>query len=122
MSTFNISNSAIANLNLGNVMGDLNGSIEQIATTGQKPLAEEFAKMADAIAASKDISDAAKKELLEHLSMVSAESAKPAEQRRMGPLKSSIEAIKSALLVAGQLASVWPPLEHALKNAHIIHN
>jgi hypothetical protein len=40
VTTLNISNSTIANLNLGNVVGDLNSSIQQLNTGGHAELAE----------------------------------------------------------------------------------
>jgi hypothetical protein len=121
VNNFNISYSTIANLNLGTVVGDLNSSIQQLNTAGQKALAEEFRKMTGAIGGSQDLNDEARKEMLEHLSVVSEESAKPPEQRKMGPVKSSLTALKSALGVAAPLFSVYQGLEHALKAAGVIH-
>jgi hypothetical protein len=121
MTTVNISNNTIANLNLGNVVGDLNGSIQQFDAGGQKELAEEIRTMSEAIGASKDLTGEAKKELLEHLSVGSAEAAQPPEKRKMGPFKASVEAIKSGIGVATQLASIWQAVEHASKAAKVIH-
>jgi hypothetical protein len=59
--------------------------------------------------------------MLENLSVVSEESAKPPEQRKMGPLKSSLVAIKSSIGIAAQLLAVYQGLEHALKAAGVIH-
>ncbi len=75
MTTFNISNSTIANLNLGNVVGDLNSSIQNLNTEGCNELAKEIRNMTEAIASSKDLKDDARRELLEHLAVVSAEAA-----------------------------------------------
>jgi hypothetical protein len=121
VTTFNISHSTIANLNLGSVMGDLNSSIQHLNTEGRNELAEEFRKMAEAIGSSQDLNDDARKEMLENLSVVSEESAKPPEQRKMGPLKSSLVAIKSSIGIAAQLLAVYQGLEHALKAAGVIH-
>lgn len=60
-------------------------------------------------------------ELLEHLAVVSGEAALPPEKRKMGPLKSSLLALKSGIAVAAQLFGVYQGLEHALRAAGIIH-
>jgi hypothetical protein len=120
VNTFNISNSTIANLNLGTVVGDLNSSIQQLNVEGRKELAEEFRKMTEALGSSQELNDDARKEMLEHLSVVSDESTKPPEQRKMGPLKSSLVALKSGIGVAAQLLGIYQGLEHALKASGII--
>jgi hypothetical protein len=115
VNTFNISNNTIANLNLGNVVGDLNSSIQQLNTEGHKELAEVVRKMTEAVASSEELQDDARKEMLEHLAVVSEESAKAPERRKMGPLKSSLAAIKTGIGVAAQLFGIYQGLEHALK-------
>ncbi len=119
VTTFNISNSTIAGLNLGNVIGDLNSSIQHLNTEGHTALGGEVAKLTEAVAASTELDDGARKEVLEHLAVVTAEAAKPTEQRRMGPLKTSVEAIRSAILVGTQMVTLWQGVEHALKSAGI---
>lgn len=120
VTTFNISHSTIANLNLGNVVGDLNSSIQQLNTEGRNELAEGFRKMTEAIGSSQDLDDDARKELLEHLAVVSGEAAMAPEKRKIGPLKTSVEAIKSGIGVATQLLTLWQGVEHALKSAGIL--
>jgi hypothetical protein len=120
VNTFNISNSTIANLNLGNVVGDMNGSIQQLNNDGREDLAEEFRKMTEALVFSGELEDGARRELLEHLSVVSDEAAKPSEQRKMGRLKSSLTAIKAGIAIAAQLFGIYQGLEHALTAAGII--
>lgn len=102
-------------------MGDLNGSIQQLNAAGHKELADEIGKMSETVASSKELSDEARKELLEHLSVVSAEAAQPPEKRKMGPLRTSVEAMKSGIAVVAQLVSIWQAVEHALKAAGVIH-
>src|SRR5262245_45954104 len=69
-STFNISNSTIANLNLGNVVGDLNSSIQHLYTSGRTDLAEGLRRLTEAIVASPVLRHEQRKELLEHLSVI----------------------------------------------------
>jgi hypothetical protein len=109
----NVSNSTIAALNLGTIVGDLNSSIQILTTSGQDELAETVRKLTEAIGASGELDQ--KKEMLEHLAHVSEQAALPAEKRKTGPLKASIEALKSGLTVAAQLVLLWQQVEHALK-------
>ncbi len=119
--TINISHSTIANLNLGTVVGDLNGSIQHLSSGGQGNLAEDLKKLIEGISASGELGDSAKKEILEHLAIVSTEAAKPADSRKTAPLKTSIEAIKSGIGVAAQLVALWQAVEAALRGAGVIH-
>jgi Mg-chelatase subunit ChlD len=115
-----ISNSTISNLNLGNVVGDLNSSIQQLSTEGRNDLAEALRKLTEVVGASEQMNDEVRKEVLEHLSIVSGEAAKPAGSRRMGPLKTSLEAVKSGVALGTQLLTLWQGAEHALKAAGVI--
>lgn len=118
--TIHISNSTIANLNLGTVLGDLKGSIQQLTTEGQNSLAESLRKFTEAVASSAEIEDPVRKELLEHLSVVSGEAAKPIAGRRIAPLRTSFEAVKSGVGLATQLLTLWQGVEHALKAAGVL--
>jgi hypothetical protein len=118
--TVHISNSTISGLNLGNVVGDLNSSIQQLNTEGRNELADTLKKMTEAVAVSTELDDSVRKDVLEQLSVVSGEAAKPAEMRKMGPLKTSFEAVKSGVALGTQLLTLWQGVEHALKAAGII--
>jgi hypothetical protein len=120
MTTINISNSTIANLNLGNVVGDLKGSIQQLSTSGHQDLAEKVGQFGEAIAESHELDDAAKKDILEHLSVVSDEAVKTPEKRKLAPVKSAVEAIKSGLTIATGLLGLWQGIEHVLRAMGII--
>ena len=54
-----------------------------------------------------------KKDLLEHVAFVSGEMALPGAKRKVGPVRSSIEALKSGLAVASELVSLWQGVEKA---------
>ncbi len=112
MTSFNISNSTIANLNLGTVVGDLHASIRNLTGQGHAELAAAIQRLTEAITASHD---AQRKEFLEHLSFVSTEVTRSPESRRMGPLKSSIAFLQTGLSTASQLATIWQAAEQALK-------
>jgi len=118
--TFKISNSTIANLNLGNVFGDITASVQTLNGHGQKELADIIRAVTEAIATSTEVQGDYRKELLEHLSVVSTEAALPPEKRKMGPLKGSITFVREGLNSATQLVALWPVVEHALKAAGMI--
>jgi len=112
---FNISHSTIASLNLGTVVGDLTASIQSLVGQGQDDLAEALRGLAEAITESRELEDAQRKELLEHLSLVSTEVALPPDRRKTGPLKSSIAFLQTGLRSVAQLASLLSTAEQALR-------
>ena len=79
----NISNSTIANLNLGTVVGDLNGSIQILTTAGQTELADAVRQLTEAISASGELTH--KKDMLENLAYVSEQAALPTEKPTCPP-------------------------------------
>lgn len=115
LTALNISHSTIANLNLGTVVGDLTASIQSLVGQGQDDLADALRRLTEAITASNELGDAQRKELLEHLSLVSTEAALPPERRKNGPLKSSIAFLQTGLSTVAQLAGVLSTAEQALK-------
>jgi hypothetical protein len=83
-------------------------------------LDDGLAKLAERVAESKDMDDCARKDLIEHIAVLSEESAKPPEKRKMGPLKASIAYIKGAVAAGAELLELWHTVEHALKMGGII--
>ncbi len=118
--TFNISNSTIASLNLGTVVGDLTASVQTLNGHGQKEFAEMVKAVTEAIVTSTEVQGDYQKEILEHLSVVSTAAALPPDKRMMSPLKGSITFLRESLNSATQLATLWPVVEHALKAAGIL--
>ncbi len=119
--TVNISGVTISNLNLGTVIGDLNSSVQVLNREGHQELAAVVKNLTEAIGASDEIEGHVKKDILEHLAVVSEEAAKPTEKRRMGPLSKSMEAIKTGVAVGTQLLTLWHQVEQALRSNGIIH-
>ena len=109
----NISNSTIANLNLGTIVGDLNGSIQILTTAGQTELAAALRKLTEAISTSVEVAN--KKEMIENLTHISEEAALPPEKRKTGPLKAVMESLKTGVAVTSQLVALWQNVERALK-------
>jgi hypothetical protein len=113
VTTLNISNSTIATLNLGTVVGDLNSSIQSLSAGGQNELAEAVRQLTEAISSSAELG--CRREMLEHVAYISEQAALPAEKRKMGPLKASIEALKAGVTIVVQLLPLWSKVEQALK-------
>jgi len=76
--------------------------------------------LTEAVGTSEDLNDVVRKELLEHLAIVSEEAAKPVEARKMGPLRTSIEAVKSGITLGTQLSTLWEGVQKTLSAAGII--
>jgi hypothetical protein len=119
--TINISQSTIATLNLGTVVGELNSSIQTLTNAGHDDLAKSIRQLTEAITASPHLNESLRKDLLEHLALISSEAALPVEKRKMGPLRSSVAILRSSMSVATQLVTLWQAVEHALKAAGILH-
>jgi hypothetical protein len=119
--TINISQSTIATLNLGTVVGEINSSIQTLTNAGQDDLAKSIRQLTEAISASTDLDESIRKDMLEHLALVSAEAALPAGKRKMAPLRSSIEVLRSTVSLGTQLVTLWQAVEHALKAVGILH-
>jgi hypothetical protein len=118
--TINISNSTIAALNLGTVMGDLTASVQNLNNHGQQELARLIQSIAESLVASTELQQIQRKELLEHLSVVSTEVALSPENRKMGPLKSSVTLLREGLAGVAQLSALWSSVEHILKTTGIL--
>ncbi len=73
--TIHISNSAIATLNLGSIVGDINSSIQRLNLGGNAELGERFGRVTEAVTVSGELDDAAKKDVIEHIAFVSGEEA-----------------------------------------------
>jgi hypothetical protein len=112
---FNISDSTIASLNLGTVIGDLTASVQVLNDQGQKEFAAVVQALTEALAKSESLQDVQRKELLEHLSLVATETAMPPEKRSMGLLKSSVAVLRKGVENAAQLAHLWSAIEQVLK-------
>jgi hypothetical protein len=118
--TLNISHSTIASLNLGTVMGDLSASVKNLGDQGQRTLAAAIRALAEGVAASTDVNDATRKELLEHLTLISTETARPAEHRKLGPIRMSVNFLREGISQIAALVSTWQAAEHILRGMGVI--
>lgn len=117
---FNLSSSTIVALNLGNVLGDLTASVQNLESHGEPQIAEALEKLACAICRSTEITDPNRKDLLENLALVSNEVSSEPDRRRPGLLKSSLGFITASLGTANELPLVHD-LHEKLRAAGIIN-
>ena len=83
--------------------------------SGQDELVNELQRLANAIGDSDELADVPKKELLEHLALISGEVALPVEKRKVGPLRTSIAVLKSGVSLTSQLLTLWQGVEEVLR-------
>ena len=93
----------------------MTASVQILNGQGQKEFADAVRVLAEGLAASGELQEAHRKELLEHLSLISTEVTHPPETRKMGPLKSSIAVLREAVANVAQLAGLWSTVEQILK-------
>ncbi len=116
----NISNSTIASLNLGSVFGELKASVQTLTDRGSAELAGAIRELAEAVTTSRELSDAQRREVLEHLAFTWSEAALPAEKRKIGPLRTWINFLQTTLSTVAQLAGCWASVEKILAAAGLV--
>jgi hypothetical protein len=92
----NINHSQVAALNLGPVIGNIQGVISGLSAAGQRDLAEAIRALTEVIAAESSLQEVEKREAVELVSALGEEFARGAEQTRPGLLRT----------VAGRLAQI----------------
>jgi hypothetical protein len=117
----NISNSTLAGVNFGTLLGDLNASVQILQTHGGQKIADAIGKLTDAVRKSTEIDDAHRKELLENVAQVSKEASSHPDQRRPGVIKASLAFLTTSLSTAKELIPLVHDLYEKLKAAGIIN-
>jgi hypothetical protein len=74
-------------------------------------------QLTEAITVSDEVRN--KKEMVENLAHISEQAVLPAEKRKLGPLKATIESVKTGVGIASQLVPLWLKVEEALRNMGI---
>ena len=117
--TVNISQSNIAALNLGTIVGDIHGAIHNLYGAGHQDLADAIKKLIEALTQTSEMTHQVKREMLEHLAFVASESSVLPEHRKMAPLRASIKALQTGLGVASQIVGLWNAVASALTSAGV---
>lgn len=112
----NIQSSNIANLNIGSQVGTINAALGSVSERGS---ADEFAEalksLTEAVVSDTLLPNSSKREVVEALSTVAEQAAKPPEQRSMGILKPIVTWIPTAIAAAASLAALWEKFEPTIK-------
>jgi hypothetical protein len=108
------------NINLGNVLGDLNGSVQMLNEGNQKDIADAITGLGRAIQESAELNDESRREYLEHLTTVSEQVAKPPDQRRLATFTTAISTLGSIASVASKVAPLYHQLLALLTEHHIL--
>lgn len=96
MITINVNQSQVAALNLGQVIGNIEGTVSGINAAGQHDLAEAIKTLTEMITGAPSLMEAEKREAVELVSALSEELARRPEQARPGVLRT----------VAGRLGQI----------------
>lgn len=111
-----ISDSNVGNINLAPVIGSITASIQALPNQAAKELAKQ---LTEGIESAQEIEIQQKKDLLDHLSVVTSEAAADASSRKMSVLKTSYDYLKSGLSGATNLLKLWNEFEQSLRSAGI---
>jgi hypothetical protein len=103
-----------------NVDTELSNSIQTLNNGGDKEIAGAIRALAEGIKASSEIDEQNRKDVLEHLSVVTDEVAKPIEKRKGAPLLSSLERVASVASIATKLTPLRRQLHDVLVTHHIL--
>jgi hypothetical protein len=110
LNNINIDRSVIGMLNAGQIQDVQNISINvsALVESGNSDVAQALKTLTESVAASEDISDEQRTELLEQLDELSSQAALPPEKRaKSGVIKAILASLGAGLSVAGNLAQIW---------------
>ena len=88
--TINISQSQVAALNLGQVIGNIAGTVSGLNAVGQRDLADAIKRLTEVIAAEPSLPEAEKREAVELVSALGEEFARRPEEVRPGVLRARV--------------------------------
>ena len=113
--TLNISQSQIAGLNVGGVVGTIQANLTSLQTAGQEKVADALKALAEAIARETALSDAAKRESLECVSAMGEELAKSTGERRAGVLRAMGAGLVALIRHADKVYAAYEILKAAAR-------
>ncbi len=116
LQNINVSNSVVGTINTGSI-ATVDQSISALVQTGESALAEAIKALSESILRSADLSKNQKNELVESLSVISKEAAKPREMRQSTVAKSLLEKSIQITNLADDITVIcqkwWPVLQGA---------
>jgi hypothetical protein len=103
-----VDRSVVGAINTGSVQR-LNVSLDRIKNAGQPEAAAVIQTLTEAVLGSRDLTSDAKGQSVDHLSYLAGQAALPEDQRERGVTRVVLEALRSTLSVAADVATVWGP-------------
>ncbi len=108
--SINITNSNVANLNLGEQIGQIESVVQAIAaknTNEDQKFAEAVRSLTEAIKKDTQLGDPEKKEAAQVLTEIAEQAQAPPEQRSSGKLKALLAGFPTMISVAANLVELW---------------
>jgi hypothetical protein len=103
----NLSHSQIGTLNLGTIVGDVETHLAALTGPEVDEARDALQLLAQALVDDQDLSEEARRELLESVDLLAEEAGKQPERRRSAVVRSIMTGLGASLAGAGGLAEVW---------------
>jgi hypothetical protein len=111
---FEIRNSQIGSLNLGTILGGVEANLTVLESRDAEDVRQGLAELTQAALDDEDLTEAARRELIESISILSEEAGKEPEERRATVVTSVIKAVAAVTSTAAGVATVWTTVEPVL--------
>jgi len=106
LTNIKIDNSNIGVLNTGTIQA-VDFAVTALMKSGDEKLAEAFKNLTEAVVKNAALQEKQKNDLLDILSLLSAEATVSKEKRRQGAIKPLIEKVKTYFDIAKDLSDLW---------------
>jgi hypothetical protein len=116
--SINITNSNVANLNLGEQIGHIESVVQTIASKGgeeDKKLAEALHALAEGVKDESQLSESDKKEAAQVLAEIAEQAEAQPEKRSSGKLKALLAGFPVMIAAAAHLTKLWEAWGPAIK-------
>lgn len=102
-----LNHSQIGALNLGTVIGDLEGHLSAVSGAERDEARDALAKLAQAVVDEESLTQEQQEGLLQSLDLLAEEAAKDPDRRRTAVVQPVLDGMAGRLAAAGDLAAVW---------------
>jgi hypothetical protein len=115
--TVYIQNSNVANLNVVSQVGTINTALQTIfrGDTSQKEFAQALEQLTQAVLGETALQDVDKREVMDALSTIAEQAAKPPQEQSKGILKAAVTWLPTAVSAARSLTELWETVGPIIK-------
>jgi hypothetical protein len=117
MITVNVNQSQVAALNLGQVIGNIEGTVSGLNAAGQRDLAEAIKTLTETITDASSLPEAEKREAIELVSALGEELARPPDQARSGLLRTVAARLRQIVSAIATAQGAYEALKLAARSA-----